>query len=50
MTLEEGSVSGLEESGVTQIIQTGEDGDQGELMVSSHQGSEMTSRGVGRVK
>lgn len=43
VTLEEGSVLGLEESGVTQRVQTRLDGDQGELTFSSQQGSEMTS-------
>lgn len=43
MTLEEGNVLGLEESGVIQRVQTRLDGDQGELTFSSQQGSEMTS-------
>lgn len=43
VTLEEGNVLGLEESGVIQRVQTRLDGDQGELTFSSQQGSEMTS-------
>lgn len=43
VTLKEGNVLRLEESGVTQRVQTRLDGDQGELTFSSQQGSEMTS-------
>lgn len=50
VTMEEGSVSGLEGLELTQRVQAGKDGDQGELMVSNHPKSEMTSGDLGCVR
>lgn len=46
VTMEKGSVSGLEGLELTQS----KDGDQGELMVSNHSKSEMTSEDLGCVR
>jgi hypothetical protein len=46
VTTEKGSVSGLEGLELTQS----KDGDQGELMVSNHSKSEMTSEDLGCVR